>query len=140
MPPLNSPRQEKFAQLAVAGLPLVRAYEEAGYQAHTSNASRLSANEPVKERMAELQRPAADLAQITVATLVAAADEVRGLAIRDKQHSAAVGAIKEMGILTGLRIDRREIGDPGEFARLSDDELMKVIEGSVDLVALPETP
>lgn len=137
MPPLSNPRQEKFVQLAVTGMPLIKAYEEAGYEPHTSNASRLIANEPVKERVAELQRPAADLAQITVATLVAAADEVREKALEYKQLSAAVGAIKEMGILTGLRIDRREIGDPGEFARLSDDELMKVIEGSVELVALP---
>jgi hypothetical protein len=38
--------------------------------------------------------------------LVAAADELRELAIKHRQISAGVAAIKEMGILTGLRIDR----------------------------------
>ena len=31
--------------------------------------------------------------------------------------------MKEIGILTGLRVDRREVGEPGEFARMSDEEL-----------------
>src|SRR5204863_7727703 len=75
---------------------------------------------------------------ITTWTGISAADEIRGLAIRDKQYSAAVGAVKEMGILSGLRIDRREVGSPGEFDRLSDDELMQLIEGKVELVALPD--
>ncbi len=137
MPPLDNPRQEKFVQLAVTGMPLIKAYEEAGYKPDRGNASRLTAKDNVEERMNELQRPAADLAQITVASLVAMADAARELAHSDKQHSAAVAAIKEMGILTGLRIDRREVGSPGEFERLTDDELLKLVEGSVELVALP---
>ena len=43
-----------------------------------------------------------------------------------------------MGVLSGLRIDRREIGDPGEFSRMSDAELMQLIDGSVELIELPE--
>jgi hypothetical protein len=138
MPPLSNPRQEKFVQLAVAGAPLIEAYVNAGYDHNYGNASRLKSSEKVDQRMKELQGYAADLTQVTVATLVGMADEVRGLAIVDKQHSAAVGAIKEMGILTGLRIDRREVGSPGEFERMSDEELMKEIQGSVELVALPD--
>jgi hypothetical protein len=38
-------------------------------------------------------------------------------------HSAAVAAIKEKGILTGLRVERQERGQPGEFEHLSDAEL-----------------
>lgn len=140
MPPLSNPRQEKFVQLAVAGAPLIEAYENAGYERNYGNASRLKGNEKVDQRIREIQRYGADISQITVASLVDRADELRELAIEHKQISAGVAAVKEIGILTGLRIDRREIGDPGEFARLSDDELLKVIEGSVDLVALPETP
>ena len=36
-------------------------------------------------------------AQVTIASLIAAADEIRGLAVPDKQYSATVGAVKEMG-------------------------------------------
>ena len=71
----------------------------------------------LKQRIAEIQVGAAQRSQVSVASLVAAADEIRGFAIRDKQHSAAVAAVKEIGILTGLRIDRREVGSPGEFDR-----------------------
>jgi hypothetical protein len=31
------------------------------------------------------------------------------------QLSAAIAAIKEKGVLTGKRIERREVGGPGEF-------------------------
>lgn len=137
MPPLDSPRQEKFVQLAVAGAPLIKAYEEAGYSPDYANAARLTRNDEVQQRMREIQRYGQDMAQITVASLVSRADELRELAIEHKQISAGVAAVKEIGILTGLRIDRREVGSPGEFERLSDDELLKLVEGSVEMVALP---
>ena len=70
--------------------------------------------------------------------LVAKADELRELAIEHKQISAGVAAVKEIGILTGLRIDRREIGAPGEFDRMDDDELRRFIEAAeLMLLALP---
>ncbi|MGA8693996.1 MAG: hypothetical protein WB689_09130 [Xanthobacteraceae bacterium] len=43
------------------------------------------------------------------------------------QLSAAVAAIKEMGVLSGQRIERREIGAPGEFGALNDDELERAL-------------
>jgi hypothetical protein len=50
-----------------------------------------------------------------------------------------VAAIKEMGVLTGLRIDRREVGGAGEFERLSDDELRRFIEAEeAALIASPD--
>lgn len=140
MPPLDNPRQEKFVQLAVAGAPLIKAYEEAGYEPHRQNASRLMSNDDVKQRARELQAYHADMTQFTVASLVARADELRELAIEHKQISAGVAAVKEIGILTGLRIDRREVGAPGEFDRLSDEELLQVVQGSVELVDLPPDP
>ena len=36
------------------------------------------------------------------------------------QLSTAVAAIKEKGVLTGRRIERAEIGEPGEFDALDD--------------------
>jgi hypothetical protein len=37
-----------------------------------------------------------------------------------------------------LSTDRREVGTAGEFARISDEELMQLIEGAaMTLVALP---
>jgi hypothetical protein len=43
------------------------------------------------------------------------------------QLSAAVAAIKEKGVLTGKRIERTEVGAPGEFEALGDDELKRAL-------------
>jgi hypothetical protein len=48
-------------------------------------------------------------------------------ALESSQLSAAVAAIKEKGVLSGQRIERREIGAPGEFDALSDDELERAV-------------
>jgi hypothetical protein len=48
---------------------------------------------------------------------------VRKRATESKQYGAAVSALKEIGILTGLRVERQERGQPGEFDHLSDEEL-----------------
>jgi hypothetical protein len=44
------------------------------------------------------------------------------------QLNAAVAAIKEKGVLSGKRVERSEVGGPGEFDHLSDDELPAEIE------------
>src|SRR4051794_1572582 len=137
MPPLPNARHEMVAQLVAQGTTKTEAYAAAGYQPDRHNASRLTTKDTVQQRIAEIQAGGVESAQVTIASLVAAADEIRGLAVRDKQYSAAVGAVKEMGILSGVRIDRREVGSPGEFDRLSDEELMQLIEGKVELVPLP---
>lgn len=137
MPPLQNTRQEIFAQVVASGTTKSEAYERAGYQPDRHHAARLATKGHVQKRIAEIQQIAVEQTQITVASLVGAADEIRGLAIEHRQLSAGVAAIKEIGILTGLRVDRREVGEPGEFSRLSDEELLKLIEGSVELVALP---
>jgi hypothetical protein len=51
------------------------------------------------------------------------AEEARVRAMELKQISAAVAAIKEKGVLSGLRVERQERGQPGEFDHLSDEEL-----------------
>lgn len=128
-----------FAQTVAQGTSLIEAHEQAGYVPDYGHASRLASNGKVEERISELQAYNCDLTQITVASLVARADELRELAIKHEQISAGVAAVKEIGILTGLRIDRREIGAPGEFDRMNDEELAHWIASeSAKLVNIPE--
>jgi hypothetical protein len=111
----------------------------AGYSPDTSNASKLTANNRIQQRIAEIQQRAQEQTQTTVSSLIAAADEVRELAIQHRQLSAAVGAIREMGVLSGLRIDRREVGAPGDFDRMSDVELLSFIAlETAMLIELPD--
>ena len=43
------------------------------------------------------------------------------------QLSAAVSALREKGVLSGKRVERSEIGAPGEFDHLNDDELERAL-------------
>ena len=93
----------------------------------------------MKQRIAEIQQRAVERVQMTVGDLVDRTDELRQLAIEHKQISAGVAAVKELGILTGLRIDRREVGSPGDFERMSDDELQRFIASETAmLIELPD--
>jgi hypothetical protein len=38
--------------------------------------------------------------------------------------------VKELGVLSGKRIERAERGEPGEFDRMSDDELRQAVAES----------
>lgn len=54
--PLKNARHERFAQGLAEGKSKSRAYEEAGYEPHAGNATRLSGNEKVKARIEELKQ------------------------------------------------------------------------------------
>jgi hypothetical protein len=41
--------------------------------------------------------------------------------------SAGVAAVKEIGVLTGERVERSEVGAPGEFETMTDDELKRAL-------------
>jgi hypothetical protein len=41
----------------------------------------------------------------------------------ERRFSAAVSALKELGILSGKRLERSEQGTPGEFDHMTDEEL-----------------
>ena len=138
MPPLQNARQELFCQRLAQGTTKIKAYVMAGYRPDDGNACRLTGNDRVKQRIAELQQATAERAQLTVGDLLERAEELRLLAIQHRQISAGVAALKEAGILSGLRIDRREVGSPGEFERLTDDELKRFIASeTARLIELP---
>jgi hypothetical protein len=55
---------------------------------------------------------------------------------KDGQNAAAVAALKELGVLSGIRIERSERGAPGEFdwvERLSVEELRALADGKLDI-------
>ena len=56
--PLKNPRHELFAQALVHGMSADAAYTEAGYKADRGNAARMTANDSICDRVAELQAAA----------------------------------------------------------------------------------
>jgi hypothetical protein len=61
-------------------------------------------------------------------TLIAKAEEALAIALQNQQASAAIAAIKEIGVLTGLRVEKRETMR-GDASDLSDDELAIIARG-----------
>ncbi len=123
MPILSNPRHERFAQELAKGKSQAEAYEKAGYSPCEPNASRLIRNDKVRARVTELQAPAAKRAEVTVDSLIAEAEEARVGAIAAGQFAAAVSAVKEKGVLAGVRVEKSERKNTNEPRKLSDIEL-----------------
>src|SRR5262249_26083369 len=79
---------------------------------------------------------AAERAAITRQGLIDMARDVYLQAKEVGQTAAAVAALKEIGVLSGIRIERSERGQPGEFEwleRLSTDGLRLLADGKLDI-------
>src|SRR6516225_1551405 len=134
---LPNHRRELFAQLLAQGFTAVDAYEKAGYKRHDGNACTLAKHPEVEARLEEIRgdmtaektdfplgtNAIAARAKVTAESLIDEAEQVRVLAMDRGQCGAANGAIKEKGVLSGVRIERSEVGLPGEFDHMSDEEL-----------------
>ena len=70
MAALSNSKHELFALALAQGVSASAAYVQAGFKAHGSNAHRLSQNEGVKARVAELMAAAADKAGVTIGRIV----------------------------------------------------------------------
>jgi phage terminase small subunit len=119
-------QQERFCQAIVAGMNQTDAYKAAGYKgAYKSmkdNAARLIANDSVAQRIAELRKPIAAKAAVTLAWLIEQAQEVLAAAKSDSAHAASIAAIKELGILSGERVETRhnlnqDTNEPSDLSR-----------------------
>jgi hypothetical protein len=131
MPTLQNSRREKFAQELAAGHSAVEAYKRAGYKPNYGNCIRLKVNESISARVLELQHRGAVRAEVTVASLVQELDEARTTALRLGQASAAVAATMGKAKVTGQIIDRAEVGKPGEFDSMTENELLEFILSNI---------
>ena len=109
MPALENPKHERFAQELAKGRTQAEAYATAGYAPSEPNASRLTSNDKVAARVAEIQERAAVRAEITVAgitdRLLAIAKKGEG---KDEAPmlSVARAALMDAAKLNGLVVDR----------------------------------
>jgi hypothetical protein len=60
--------------------------------------------------------------------LIERADQIFKQAMSAGQFNAAISALKELGVLSGKRIERSERGELGEFDRMSDEELREAVD------------
>ena len=147
MPTLRNPRHERMSQLLASGKSTTDAYELAGYKRNAANGSKRAKTEEITNRVREittetLEREraivavAAERAAITRQGLIESLDKARKGALEAGQYAAFVNATKEIAILAGLRIERLERGQPGEFGwvdKLNAEELRALADGKLDI-------
>lgn len=138
MPVLSNPRHERFAQELAKGKSAIEAHQEAGYSPNRGNASTLANDQSILKRVAELQERGAIKAEVTAASLIEEAEEVRLKAMAQGQLAAAIAAIREKGVLAGVRVEKRESTHKTDPKAMSDDELALIASaGSAGVVAPP---
>jgi phosphoglucomutase len=101
MPTLPDPKHEAMAQGLFKGKTADQAYQDAGYKPHRGNASRLSSNENIKRRVAELQGKAAEKTIASVSfeakDIFARMEELIKKAAKAGDYKAAIDGMKWVG-------------------------------------------
>ena len=144
MPPLLLSRQERFCQLLAEGMSQTEAYRLAGYRDHRANASVLKQQQSIQDRVAELieekhiilehsRKLAAAEEAVDKGWLIRQLKDAADIARRKDDPSGLVAAAREIGVLTGERIEKSEHGRPGEFAAI---EAMSRAELEASIVKL----
>lgn len=119
MPALKNTRHERFAQELAKGKSQAEAYEIAGYAPSEPNASRLTRNDKVQERIAELQAGAAKRTEITVAGIT---DRLLKIAAKGEASSdapmlsVARASLMDAAKLNGLVVDKAESQTAGTLS------------------------
>ncbi|MEM8615482.1 MAG: terminase small subunit [Pseudomonadota bacterium] len=137
MPKLKNDQHERFLQELVKGASQKDAYIAAGYKADNeksviASASRLLVNDNIKARLAELQGKGAEKAAVTLEWLMEQAKGIMQDAWENGSYAAAVSAVKELGVLSGQRVEKRDTTTRNvtDIADVSRDELLAIASGS----------
>jgi phage terminase small subunit len=128
MGPLPNVRQEKFVQALFEGHSATKSYELAGYRPNQGNSSRLKWYDMVQRRLSELQAAVAKKSEVTVQSLLDELEYARSRADSLDQLSAAVKATSEKAKISGLLVQKIEVGGPNEFnGNETEEEIAEAI-------------
>jgi phage terminase small subunit len=105
---LENARHERFAQELAKGKSATEAYAAAGYSPDDGNATRMTGNDRVRARLAELQSRAAEKAVVTAEDIARQLDEDRQFARENGAAAAAVSATMGKAKVLGLVIEKAE--------------------------------
>lgn len=106
-------QQERFCQLLAEGLSQTDAYIGANYNPGSRKsagnmASRLLEDVRISARVEELRKKAAVAASVDLAWLIREAADTYMAARDERALAAAVSALKEVGVLSGHRVEKSE--------------------------------
>lgn len=137
MPILTNPKHELFAQAIVRGDSGRVAYRSAGYEANDdacdAAASRLLATVKVKARVGELRErtETASKTVLTKAWIIEQAIQLKRKAEEKGAYAAAVRCVELLGREVNAFVEKKEVGLPGEFSDMRDDELVAIVRSAI---------
>ncbi|MBR1233666.1 hypothetical protein [Bradyrhizobium sp. AUGA SZCCT0182] len=149
MPALVKSKHEIVAQALAAGKSQADAYRAGGYIYKAANAHRLCRSVTIEARVQEIidERAKSDVKAREIGVQRAGLTEewvivrlkhvidlsIRGLPIYDRGGNptglfksnleAAINGLRTAAQILGLLVQKREVGNPGSFARMTDAEL-----------------
>lgn len=126
MPVLKNARHETFAQGLAKGMTADEAYQKAGFKPNRGNAATLKANQSILDRVAEIQGKAAAKAGVTIQSLTDELEQARGIAIAEKQSSAAVAATMGKAKLHGLGVEHKRVSGSFQLITLTQEQIGKL--------------
>lgn len=141
MPVLRNPRHEIFAQALAKGVGTNEAFEAAGFKPNPGNARRLKMDEAIAKRIEAIlserehihSRAVERAIERTAVTIESLTDDLARIAMKAEGLNngpglnAARAAKMDIARLNGMIIERSEIGKPGDFSRMTEDELERFI-------------
>jgi hypothetical protein len=108
-----SQQQKRFADLVLQGKNQTDAYKQAGYKCANDNVAAVSASELVRNPkvvayMTEHRQEAAQALHIDLQWLITKGVAILEAAEKEGAYGPAISALKEVGILTGERIEKSQ--------------------------------
>lgn len=100
MPVLPNQRHEAFAQARAQGKSADEAYQQAGFRAHRGNAHRLSTNESIRRRVAEIVGRVSEKAEWSAADRLKSLKKIHD-AVEGTDQRTAIAAIAEANKMQG---------------------------------------
>lgn len=132
-----SPKQARFVAEYLKDQNATQAAIRAGYSKGTAKqqGSRLLTNADVHRAVNSGQKRVAKKAEVTVDSLAKELEQARGLALKEKQSSAAVQATMGKAKLFGLGVENRRLSGTVQVVTVTAADLKGLDEGELDVLA-----
>lgn len=151
MPVLKNPKHERFAQELAKGETAERAYQTAGFKPNRGNANTLKQNQSILDRVSEILAErekihgqstarAIEKVALTKEWVLSKLRENAERALQERpvldgeggitgeyryEGTVANRALELLGKELGMFIERKELGNPGEFDKINDPEQLR---------------
>lgn len=119
-----------------------RAYDAENMKPETicKRASELLANGDITGRVKALRKATAERVAVDRAWVLERLIDNHNRAMQESEGSVANRALELIGKEIGMFVERKEVGKPGDFSDLSDDELDRALKREAEKLGIEVSP